>query len=83
MIVIDKAALMTYLIPCNKSVTAQQAVQYYFGSVTKLHGVPTFIYTDRGTQFTSKFWKELWGLFGTGFRLAEHFIHKCVELWKG
>ena len=28
------------------------------------------MYTDRGTQFTSKFWKELWGLFGTQLRYS-------------
>ena len=73
---------MTHLIPCSKTVTAQQTAKYYFKRVARLHGVPRFIYTDRGTQFTSKFWKELWELSGPGLDLAQHFIHKHRELWK-
>ena len=42
-------------------------------SVARLHGVPKFIYTDKGTQFTSNFLKELWGLFGTGLRFSTAF----------
>ena len=73
MIVIYKATRMTHLIPCSKTVAAQQGAQYYFINVAKLHGVPKFIYTDRETQFTSKFWKELWGLFGIGLRYSTAF----------
>ena len=73
MAVIDKSTRMTHIIPCSKIVTAQQTAQYYLENVTRFHGVPKFIYTDRGTQFTSKFWKELWGLLGTGFRFSTAF----------
>ena len=59
MTVIDKATRMTHLIPCSKTVTAQQTAHYYFKSIARLHGAPKFIYTDRGTQFTSTFRKEL------------------------
>ena len=48
----NKATGMTHLVRCNKTVTAQQAAQYYFNSISKLHDIPKFIYTDRGTQFT-------------------------------
>ena len=73
MTVIDKATRMTHLIPCSKTVIAQQTAQYYVNSVARLHGVPKFIYADRGTQFTSKLGKELWGLFGTGLRFSTAF----------
>ena len=81
--VIDKATGMTHLIPCSKTVTDQQTPQYYFRNVARLHGVPQFLYTDRGTQFTSKFGKELWDYLGPGFDLSQHFIYKRKELWKG
>ena len=73
MIVIDKATRMTDLIPYSKTVAAQQTAQYYFKSIERLHDVPKFIYTDKGTQFTENFWKELWGLFGTGLRFSTAF----------
>ena len=73
MTVIDKAKRMTHLIPCSQTMTVQQAAQYYCNNVAKLRCVPKFIYTDGGTQFSSKFWKELRGLFGTGLRYRTAF----------
>ena len=73
MTVIDKATWMTHLIPCSKTVTVQETAQYYFKPIARLQGVTKFIYTARGTQFTSKFWKELRGLFGTGVRFSTAF----------
>jgi transposase InsO family protein len=34
-------------------------------NIVKLHGVPSKIVSDRGTQFTSKFWKRLHEAMGT------------------
>ena len=34
-------------------------------NIVKLHGVPSRIVSDRGTQFTSKFWKSLHEAMGT------------------
>ena len=63
--VIDTATRMVHLIPCKKSVTAAETAKLYWDQVVKLHGVPKILYSDRGTQFTSQFWKILWGLTGT------------------
>ena len=63
--VIDKATRMVHLIPCKKSVTAAETAKLYWDQVVKLHGVPRILYSDRGTRFTSQFWKTLWGLTGT------------------
>ena len=68
--VVDKATRMVHLIPCRKSTTAAEAAKLYWDNVVKLHGVPSVIYSDRGTQFTSQFWKTLWGLTGTQLRYS-------------
>ena len=68
--VIDKATRMVHLIPCKKSITAAETAKLYWGQVVKLHGVPRILYSDRGTQFTSQFWKTLWGLTGTQLRYS-------------
>ena len=68
--VIDKATRMVHLIPCKKSVTAAETAKLYWDQVVKLHGVPKILYSDRGTQFTSQFWKVLWGLTGTQLRFS-------------
>ena len=68
--VVDKATRMVHLIPYRKSTTAAEAAKLYWDNVVKLHGVPSVIYSDRGTQFTSQFWKTLWGLTGTQLRYS-------------
>ncbi|WVZ54203.1 hypothetical protein U9M48_005040 [Paspalum notatum var. saurae] len=39
--------------------------QLYIENVVRLHGVPSRIVSDRGTQFTSKFWNSLHEALGT------------------
>ena len=68
--VIDKATRMVHLIPCKKPVTAAETAKLYWDQVVKLHGVPRILYSDRGTQFTSQFWKTLWELTGTQLRYS-------------
>lgn len=66
MAVIDKAIRMVYLIYCSKPIYAEQTAKLYLRYVTKLHGIPSNIYSDRSTQFVSKYWSPLWDLFGQG-----------------
>ena len=68
--VVDKATRMVHLIPCRKTTTAAEAAKLYWDNVVKLHGVPRVLYSDRGTQFTSQFWRTLWGLTGTQLRYS-------------
>ena len=63
--IVDKATRMVHLIPCEKSIAAAETAKEYWDHVVKLHRVPMVLYSDRGTQFTSSFWKTLWGLIGT------------------
>jgi transposase InsO family protein len=43
----------------------EKLAQLYVDSIVKLHGVPSRIVSDRGTQFTSRFWKSLNKAMGT------------------
>ena len=63
--IMDKGTRMVHLIPCKKSITVAETDKLYWDQVAKLYGVPKILYSDRGTQFTSQFWKTLWGLTGT------------------
>ena len=63
--IVDKATRMVHLVPCRKNITAVATAQLLWQNVVKLHGVPRAIYSDRGPQFTTNSWQELWRLTGT------------------
>ena len=70
MIVIDKATRIAHVIPCSKTVTVAETARLYWRYVAKLHGIPRCIYTDRGTQFTSRLYQELWEIMDTQLRYS-------------
>ena len=45
----------------------------HFSEVVRLHGVPLSIISDRGTQFTSMFWRTLHAELGTRLDLSTAF----------
>lgn len=59
LVIVDRLSKMRHLIPCDSTVDAEQTATLYLQHVWKLHGLPTHITSDRGTQFTSRFWKSL------------------------
>jgi hypothetical protein len=52
----------------------KELAQIYLDGVVKYHGAPESVTTDRGTEFTSKLWKEVQKAFGTktNFSTAFH-----------
>ena len=68
--VIDKATRMVHLIPCRETVDAAKTAELFWNHVGKLHGIPRCIYSDRGPQFCSRFWRALWDSFGTSVRYS-------------
>ena len=52
---------------------AEKLAKIYISEIVRLHGVPLSIILDRGTQFTSKFWKTLHVELGTRLDLSTTF----------
>ena len=52
---------------------AEKLARLYISEIVRLHGVPLSIISDRGTQFTSKFWRTLHAELGTRFDLSTAF----------
>lgn len=73
MVIVDRLTKMRHLLPCNTTVNAEDVAQLYLRNVWKLHGLPTHVTSDRGTQFTARFWKELCKHLGIEARMSTAF----------
>ena len=73
LVVICCLTKMRHLIPCTDTITAEGLARRYIKYVAKTHGLPKTITSDRGSLFTSKFWKALCARWGIDIRLSTAF----------
>src|SRR5260221_7724626 len=89
LVVVDRLSKQAHFIPSIKSLDAPDLARLYVTSVFKLHGLPSSIISDRGTVFTSSFWKELTSQLGVQLKLSTAYhpqtdgqterVNQCVE----
>lgn len=70
LVCVDRFTKGVHLAACKKTITAKEFALLLFQTVYRLHGIPQDIVSDRGTLFTSHFWKELSRLLGTKLRMS-------------
>jgi ribonuclease HI len=58
-VVVDRLTKVAHFIPVKTTYTSAKLADIYMKRIVCLHGVPKSIVSDRGTQFTSHFWKQL------------------------
>jgi hypothetical protein len=58
LVIIDRFSKVAYFIPVKTMYKGAKLTELYITRIVCLHGVPKKIVSDRGTQFTSKFWKS-------------------------
>jgi len=59
MVVVDSLTKMRHLIACHTTINASKVARLYLQNVWKPHGIPMYVTSDRGTQFTAQFWQAL------------------------
>ncbi len=64
---------MRHLIPCRDTTTAEELARLYVKHVGRHHGLPKTIITDRGSTFTSRFWKAVCKEWGTELKFSTAF----------
>src|SRR3954469_5562596 len=57
--IVDRLTKSAHFIPVNQKDNAEKLVEVYIKEIVSKHGVPKKIITDRGSVFTSAFWKQL------------------------
>jgi hypothetical protein len=58
-VVVDRLTKVAHFIPVKTTYTSAKLADIYMKRIVCLHGVPKSIVSDRGTQFTLHFWKQL------------------------
>jgi hypothetical protein len=73
-VIVDRLTIVAHFIPMKTTYLGAQLVDLCMSRIVCLHGVPKKIVSDRGTQFTSCFWKKLHESMDTklNFSLAYH-----------
>jgi hypothetical protein len=64
-VVVDHLTKVAHFIPMLTTYAGDKLAKLYIDQIMKLHGVPSRIVSDRGTQFTSRFWRSLQRALGT------------------
>uniref|UniRef100_A0A670I6J2 Gypsy retrotransposon integrase-like protein 1 n=1 Tax=Podarcis muralis TaxID=64176 RepID=A0A670I6J2_PODMU len=74
MVVVDLLTKMCHFIVCSHAVTAEETAQLFVNHIFRLHGAPSRVISDRGKQFTSRFWRRLMNLLQVevGFSTVRH-----------
>ena len=74
LVVVDRFSKYVVFIPALSECPAEEAARIFFSNVMKHFGMPKDIVSDRDTRFTSRFWVELFKIWGTEckFSTANH-----------
>ena len=72
-VIVDKLTKSAHFIPVKGTTTASQYAEIYVKEIVKLHGVPKNIISDRGSVWTSQFWKAFMKDLGTELRMSSAF----------
>jgi hypothetical protein len=58
-VIMDRLTKVAHFIPVKTTYSGAKLVELYMAQIVCLHGVPKKIVSDRGSQFTSRYWKKL------------------------
>ena len=57
-VIVDMMTKFSHLIPVKSTYRVEDYVRLYIDKIVRYHGIPLCIISDRGTQFTSHFWRS-------------------------
>ena len=72
-VIFDRLTKSAHFIPVKVTYNEEKFAKLYISEIVRLHGVPVSIISDRGTQFTSKFFRTLHVELGTRLDLSTAF----------
>ncbi|CAK9783625.1 unnamed protein product [Cutaneotrichosporon oleaginosum] len=70
LVIVDRFSKMAVFTPCKKTATAEDWARMFVDKVYCRFGLPSSVVTDRGSVFTSKFWRTMADILGVKHRLS-------------
>ncbi|XP_069155717.1 uncharacterized protein [Solanum lycopersicum] len=64
-VIVDRLTNFAHFVPVKTTYNSEKLAKIYIREIVRLHGVPISISSDRGTQFTSHFWRSMQKELGT------------------
>jgi hypothetical protein len=58
-VVVDRLSKSAHFLPVNQKDNSEKLIEIYVKEIVSKHGVPEKIVSDRGSVFTSAFWKQI------------------------
>ena len=72
-VVVDRLTKLAHFIPVKTTFTADRLARIYIQQIVRLHGIPQSIVSDRGSTFTSRFWRSFQDALGTDLDYSSPF----------
>ena len=72
-VVVDRFTKMAHFVPCTKSISGKETAKLFMDNIYRYHGLPKDIISDRGTQFVSRFWRNLFKILKVDIKLSSAF----------
>ncbi|XP_065854728.1 uncharacterized protein [Euphorbia lathyris] len=72
-VIVDRLTKSAHFLHVKITYDFSKLAQLYIDAIVRLHGVPFSIVSDRGAQFTSRFWKKFQEALGTKLQFSTAF----------
>jgi hypothetical protein len=72
-VIVDRLTKVAHFIPVKTTFETHKLVELYIDNILELHGASKSIVSDRGPQFTAKFWRSLHKAMGTDLHYSSAF----------
>jgi hypothetical protein len=69
-VIVDRLTKVSHFIPVKTTYSGPQLAELCMSRIVCLHGVSKKIVSDRGTQFTLRFWERLHEVLNTQLRFS-------------